>query len=95
MLKNSKSPTRNLSAAPNFSLGVDLVELKRAKAFYLAHRDRLPAFIRESKRPVEALAFHLAKHEAVFKASKKSRLQFSYFRTKKYVAVSAVSCVGI
>ena len=73
------------------SLGVDLIELKKAKAFYSAHQDRLPAFIRKSKRPVEALAFYLAKQEAVFKASSKSRLQFSYFKTKKYVAVS---CVG-
>ena len=78
--------------ASNFSLGVDLIELRRAKAFYLAHRGRLPVFIRKSKRPVETLAFYLAKKEAAFKASGKSRFQFSYFRTKKYVAVS---CVGI
>ena len=39
---------------------------------------------------MEALAFYLAKKEASFKASKKSRLRFSYFKTKRYVAVSCV-----
>jgi phosphopantetheinyl transferase (holo-ACP synthase) len=75
----------------NISLGVDIIELKRAKAFYLAHRDRLPAAIRNHKRPVEALAFYLAKKEAIYKAQHKSRLRFSYFKTNKFVAVS---CVG-
>ena len=77
-------------------IGVDLVELERAGAFYRAHRKRLPLLIQKSKRPVEALAFYLAKKEAAFKAGaaakKKSRLKFSYFKTKKYVTVS---CVGI
>ena len=77
--------------ASSVSLGVDLVELKRAKAFYLAHRDRLPLFIRKSKRPVEALAFYLAKKEAIYKAQNRSRLRFSYFKTNRYVTVS---CVG-
>ena len=74
------------------SIGVDLIELKKAKAFYAAHRRRLPGFIRKSRNPVEALAFHLAKQEASFKASGKSDLRYSYFKTKKFVAVS---CVGI
>ena len=81
--------------ASHFSLGVDLVELKRAKAFYLAHRDRLPAFIRKSRKPVEALAFYLAKKEAMFKADKKSRLKFSYFKTTEYVTVSCVPLEAI
>ena len=78
--------------ASNFSLGVDIIELKKARAFYVAHRDRLPKYIRESARPVEELAFYLAKKEAAFKAGQSSRRRFSYLKTKKYVAVS---CVGI
>ena len=78
--------------AQPMTLGVDLIELKKAKTFYLAHRKRLPAFIRRSRRPVEALAFYLAKKEAVLKASGNSSLRFSFFKTKHYVAVS---CVGI
>ena len=81
--------------ASKFSLGVDLIELKRAKAFYLAHRDRLPASVKKSRKPVEALAFYLAKKEAMLKARKKSHLgftDFKYFKSKKFVAVS---CAGI
>ena len=82
--------------AASTRIGVDLVELKKAGAFYRAHRKRLPLLIQKSKRPVEALAFYLAKKEAAFKAGapvkKKSRLRFSYSKTAKYVTVS---CVGI
>lgn len=57
-------------------LGVDLVEIQKAKDFYRAHRDRLKdwlapeeiSYIRESRKPYESLAVLLAAKEAVFKA---------------------------
>ena len=58
------------------SLGIDLVELKKARRFYFAHRSRLEhclapeeaAFVRRSRRRAEALARVLAGKEAVLKA---------------------------
>ena len=60
----------------SFRLGVDLIELQKAKNFYRTHKDGLNSFfndkeilyIRSSKRPHEALAALLAAKEAVFKA---------------------------
>ena len=57
-------------------LGVDLVEYKKARAFYARHRRRLGtyfkkaevSFIEESLKPHEALALVLAAKEAVFKS---------------------------
>ena len=58
------------------SLGVDLVEIKKAKKFYQTHRHHLVSFfsktevssIRRSKKPYERLALLLAAKEAVFKS---------------------------
>jgi phosphopantetheinyl transferase (holo-ACP synthase) len=60
------------------SLGVDLVELRRARALYLACKDDLEsvvsrdeaAAIRKSRKPHETLAAVLAAKEALFKARK-------------------------
>jgi phosphopantetheine--protein transferase-like protein len=60
------------------TVGVDLVELERAKAFYRAHRSRLDAYFSETeiafvkrarRRGHERLAVLLAAKEAAFKAS--------------------------
>lgn len=60
------------------SLGVDLVELSRAKAFYRAHASRLGAYFAEEelaflrrarRRRHERLAILLAAKEAAFKAT--------------------------
>ncbi len=64
-----------LSSVP-FSVGVDLVEIPRARAFYRSHSDRLESFLsraestrlRASERPERDLAELLASKEAVFKA---------------------------
>jgi phosphopantetheinyl transferase (holo-ACP synthase) len=62
----------------NPSLGVDLVELDRAKTFWRAHRSRLDSFFsgpelayvrRARRRPHERVAVLLAAKEAAFKAS--------------------------
>jgi len=67
-----------LSYSPrSFSLGVDLIELRKAKSFYTRHKKNLKLFftrqeisaIRKSKRPHERLAVFLAAKEAAFKAS--------------------------
>ncbi len=58
------------------SIGVDLVELKKAKAFYESHKDNLKSFltgeeiayIRKNKDPHVHLAVLLAAKEAVFKS---------------------------
>ena len=65
MKKSSSSP-----------LGVDLIEIKKAKRFYKSHEDRLDSFfssreiayLKESGRPYENLAILLASKEAAFKA---------------------------
>jgi phosphopantetheine--protein transferase-like protein len=56
-------------------LGIDLIEFKKAKSFYRAHRDALSSFfsieetgyIRQSPKPHECLALLLSAKEAVFK----------------------------
>lgn len=57
-------------------LGIDLVEIKKAKEFYREHKTRLGSFfsdeemayIRESKKPHVNLAVLLAAKEAIFKS---------------------------
>jgi len=59
----------------DFSVGIDLIEFKKAKSFYRAHRDALNSFfsreeagfIRQSSKPHESLAVLLSAKEAVFK----------------------------
>ena len=59
------------------SVGVDLVELKKARAFYTRHKSRLVSFfhpeelayIRTQRSRTRAVATLLAAKEAVFKAS--------------------------
>jgi phosphopantetheine--protein transferase-like protein len=69
---------RRTSSQDKPSLGVDLVELKRAKAFYRVHRSRLNVYFsdeeiafvkRARRRGYERLAVLLAAKEAAFKAS--------------------------
>ena len=57
-------------------LGVDMLEWKKAKAFYETHRDSLgrflcpteASFVLTSRKPYESLAMILSAKEAVFKA---------------------------
>lgn len=74
---------------PRPSLGVDLVEMKRARDFYRAHKTRLPEFfsapelsyVRASRRPYERVAALLAAKEAAFKASGRAWMGISGFRS--------------
>ncbi len=75
-----KTPRRSLGKIPSslkqIPLGVDLVEIKKTKAFYRLHRSRLNSFlsryemglVQKSKKPVRALAEILAAKEALYKA---------------------------
>ncbi len=61
---------------PSFPLGVDILEWKKAGAFYRSHRNRLSTwltadeknFIENKNRPQEAFAMIFAAKEAVSKA---------------------------
>lgn len=62
----------------NSSLGVDLVEIQKAKSFYKTHKHRLDSFFSpkeinfisgDDQSPIESLAMLLAAKEAVFKAN--------------------------
>lgn len=61
---------------PSFLLGVDILEWKRARSFYQAHRGRLGGwltdkerdFVEKQPRPYEAFAMVFAAKEAVLKA---------------------------
>jgi len=72
---SKRVPGKN-APRPAKRLGVDLVEFKKAKAFYGEHRNRLDTFfdggeirlIRQARRPYESLALLLAAKEAVFKS---------------------------
>ncbi len=60
----------------SFPLGIDLIEIKKAKIFYQIHKDHLNSFfsdkevhyIQKSNKRAEALGVLLAAKEAVFKA---------------------------
>jgi phosphopantetheine--protein transferase-like protein len=62
--------------SPTLPLGVDIVEWKKAGAFYRAHRERLSdllhpgelAYVETSSRPSRAFALVFSAKEAVFKA---------------------------
>lgn len=70
-------------------LGVDLLEWKKAGAFYEAHREKLSrflfpteaSFVLASKRPHESFAMILSAKEAVFKALGVSWMGLSGFRS--------------
>ena len=73
----------------DFPLGIDLVEIKKAKSFYILHKNRLATFfsgeeisyIEKNKKPYEALAVLLAAKEATFKAlPKRSWMGVSGFK---------------
>ena len=72
----------------SFPLGIDLIELKKAKIFYQTHKKRLNSFlsnkeiryINKSSRPHEALGVLLAAKEAVFKALSPSGTGIAAFR---------------
>lgn len=61
---------------PSFLLGVDILEWKKARAFYRIHKDRLGqwlsdaerAFVESRPKPHEAFATIFAAKEAAFKA---------------------------
>ena len=65
-----------MSQSVPLSLGVDLIEIKKARRLYDNHKDSLDSFfspreisyIRTGQRPHENLAVLLASKEAVFKA---------------------------
>ena len=71
-----------------FPLGVDILEWKKAAAFYGNHRDRLGAlfhpnelaFVRHSAKPKKAFALVFSAKEAVFKALGGSFMGISGFR---------------
>jgi phosphopantetheine--protein transferase-like protein len=70
-------------------LGVDLVELERAKYFYKTHKKTLldyfspreVSFIESCQRPIERLAIILGAKEALFKASGSKKPSVLEFRT--------------
>ena len=74
--------------SPLLPLGVDILELKKASAFYSRHRARLStlfhpgelAFVTASAKPSEAFAFVFAAKEAVFKALDAPYLGIEGFR---------------
>ena len=69
-------------------LGVDLIELKRAKRFYRTYKNRLGSFfsdteigvIQRSKKPHESFAILLAAKEAAFKALPQPGVGIAAFR---------------
>ena len=69
-------------------LGVDMLEWKKAKAFYDAHREKLArflcptemVFVRTSRKPYKSLAMILSAKEAVFKTLGISWMGLSGFR---------------
>jgi phosphopantetheine--protein transferase-like protein len=74
-------------------LGVDMLEWKKAEAFYKTHREDLDtflssteaAFVQTSRKPYESLALILSAKEAVFKALGLSWMGLSGFRSIQIV----------
>lgn len=83
--------------ASRIPLGVDIVEWKKAKAFYETHRGRLGSFltaqerrfVENGRKPYEALAMIFAAKEAVFKALGASWMGTDGFRRIKVRPVSS------
>lgn len=73
------------------AVGIDLVEIKKAKSFYRAHRKKLRKFLRpeelaviqKSQRPHVALAAILAAKEAIFKTQRRPWMGLSGFKTTR------------
>ena len=71
-----------------FPLGIDLIEIKKAKRLYEFHKDRLGSFfspreityIERSRKPHENFAVLLALKEAVFKAELRFGTGLAVFR---------------
>ncbi len=74
---SSLPPRKERPQAARSFLGVDVVEYKKARFFYIQHKNRLEqyfqksevSFIQKSEKPYETLALLLAAKEAVFKSS--------------------------
>lgn len=87
----------------SFPIGVDLVEIKKAKLFFERHRANLRSlfskreirYIKTNKKPYEKLALLLAAREAVFKALlKKARTpSLSAFYDIRIIPNKSLSCV--
>ena len=89
-----------MSSLSSFPLGVDLVEIKKAKSFYDRHKENLGSYftkreileIRRSKKPHVQMALALAVKEAMFKArrARSSRsVRLSFVKKKDYVIALA------
>ena len=78
--------------SPFLPLGVDILEWKKAAAFYDRHGDRLRAllhsdelaFVRASAKPFEAFALIFSAKEAVFKALGAPFLGIGAFRDIRF-----------
>ena len=89
-------PRTNKSRPGFIPLGIDLIEIKKARRFYRAHEDRLGSLfskkelrtIRRSKKPYERMAVLLAAKEAVFKALRAPWMGPAGFREIRLVPVS-------
>ena len=74
-------------------MGIDLIEIKKAKRLYRAHKKRLGSFfslkeityIEKSAKPHENLAVLLASKEAVFKAMSRFGTGLAVFRNIEMV----------
>lgn len=68
---------RRKASPSKLSLGVDIVEYKKARVFYARHKNRLKTYfdknevslIQKGQKPYETLALLLAAKEALFKSS--------------------------
>ena len=77
MGRRASSSSSKRKALSQDSLGIDLVEYKKARAFYSRHKNRLTSYfakaeismIENGDKPHETLAMILAAKEAVFKSS--------------------------
>jgi len=85
------------------NLGIDLVEIKKAKSFYDRHKENLGSFftarevleIKQSKKPHVQMALCLAAKEALFKArgigKARAGIQLSFIKKEDYVIALARS----
>lgn len=75
-------------------MGIDVVEIRKARHFYNTHQNRLKTFfdpsevrlIQKSQKPYESVAMLLAAKEAVFKASSEPWMGVSGFRNIQIVS---------
>lgn len=77
----------------SFPIGVDILEWKKARAFYRAHRDRLSSlfsdaecgWIHRSRRPSDMFARLFSAKESIFKATGASWMGAHGFRSFRLV----------